>query len=122
MEDKKVTEKVAEEAIEALVPIEALEAVDLSLPEDYEEAIMAEELLGWITSYHKAVVAGKAARHQEQHAQAENYSKQTLLAKAAAALIQHNYPNAKRISDELARIRALEASNARVSRLKEKKE
>ena len=99
--------------IEVDVPIEALEAVDLELPQEYSDEVFAQEVLDNVVGYHKSEAARKAARHQGEHDQAEQLNKQSQICKAAAALIQHEHPATKVIYKQLASIRAAQVKASR---------
>ena len=96
--------------IEVDVPVEALETVDLELPSEY-----ADEVLDNIIGYHKSTTARKAALNQGNTEQAEQFGKQALICKAAAALIQHEHPNTKVIYKQIAVLQANRVKETRAS-------
>lgn len=101
------------------IPVEALEDVDLTLPLEFRLDIFAMELLEHLSSYQRLAVAVKAARHQENHPRAEEVSRQMAYSRMMAALIQHEYPGAKAVADQIAQIRAKQAAEQRTALLKE---
>ena len=76
--------------------------VDLSLPEEYELDIMAQQLLAHLTSYKQNYQAWRAARNTEDHAQAQKLFNQMRYNQLTAAIIQRSYPKAKVLTDEIA--------------------
>tara|TARA_R110000824_G_scaffold11293_2_gene49308 strand:- start:1310 stop:1660 length:351 start_codon:yes stop_codon:yes gene_type:complete len=92
--------------IEVDVPIEALEDVDLDLPDDFTDEMFAQEVLDNVVGYHRSETARKAAKHQGEDEQVEQFRKQAQICKAAAALIQYEHPNTKVIYKQIASIRA----------------
>lgn len=104
-------EKGDEEADDALLVAELLDdegklKVDLSLPEVYELDIMAQQLLGHITSYKQNKEAWRAARNSSDRAKAQQIFTQMRFNELTAAIIQRAYPKAKALADELALINA----------------
>ena len=85
----------------------------LELPGDYENEVMANELLSHLTSYHAAVVAARAARHAKDHAQAEKMDKVALYSQIAAGILQRKYPKSVAIYQALALARAKAAQSSR---------
>lgn len=92
--------------IEVDVPIEAFENVDLELPNEFSVEMFANEVLENVVGYHKSETARKAASHQGNLEQAEQFSKQAQICKSAVALIQYEYPETKVIYKQLAKLRA----------------
>lgn len=101
--------------IEVDVPVEALETVDLELPSEYADEVFAQEVLDNIIGYHKSTTARKAALNQGNTEQAEQFGKQALICKAAAALIQHEHPNTKVIYKQIAVLQANRVKETRAS-------
>lgn len=102
-----------EESIEETFPIEALEKLDDSLPKEYEDEILASELLDNLSVYHRSEKARKAARHQGDHKKAEELGKQAAICRTAAALIQYEHPGTIPIYKELARAKAIQSRKSR---------
>lgn len=101
--------------IEVDVPVEAFESVDLDIPTEYADEIFAQEVLDNIVSYHKSTTARKAALNQGNTEQAEQFGKQAQICKAAAALIQYEHPNTKKIYKEIAVLQANKVKEARAA-------
>ena len=101
--------------IEDAIPIEALEAVDLTMPDDYALDIMASEMVTHLQEYHKLVTQQRAYRQAEDHPRAEQLSKQILGHKMAVAVIQHKHPKAKAMADEMMAINAAQAGRNRAA-------
>ena len=95
------------------IPIEALDNVDLSLPDEYEDEIFAAQLLNAVTNYHTTEAERKAMRHQGEHQKAETLAKQAAVYRSMAALIQHEHPNTKTLYKQIAQQRADATNNAR---------
>ena len=99
--------------IEDAIPIEALEGVDLTMPEDNTVELMASEMVKHLQEYHQLTTLQRAARQAEDHQRAEQLSKAILTAKMAVAVIQHKYPKAKAIADEIMRTNAAQVARSR---------
>ena len=102
------------------ISIEALDSVDLSLPEDYLDEVFAMELLTVITRYHTCVAERRAFRHQGKGSEAEKMSTQAAIYRAQAALIQHEHPNTRELYKELADARAVATRKDRKPKSKSK--
>ncbi len=94
-------------------PLDELQAADLKLPTDYVTDIMAAEVLDHLTNHYRARAALRAARNSGDSQQAERLFKLLSFSRLAVAIIQHEYPEAKGVADEIAQYRALTASNQR---------
>ena len=106
------------EALEAVAPDEdippkALEAVDLSLPADYENEILAMELLAHISNYRRMELARVSARNQGLHDKAEQLAKEAAYSRTIAAFIQYKYPETKVLYKVLAQREADRLQKAR---------
>lgn len=86
-----------------------LEGADLSLPGDYEVDLMAGELLGHLTNFKTSKAAWQAARNSGDHQKAEQMYRLMSYSRLAAAIIQHDHPAAKAITDELAKLKVTQA-------------
>lgn len=91
----------AVENAETLVPQEALERVDLSVPDEYKVEFVAVEMVQHLTEYHKLVDAQKAARQVEDHKRAEECGRLIVYLRNLIALQQHQNPKAKAIANNL---------------------
>lgn len=87
----------------ALVPAEALETVNLDIPAEYALELAAAQMVEHLAEYHKVLRAQRAARHNEDHQRAEQFSKILVYTRNVIALTQHEYPQAKAIADEIMR-------------------
>lgn len=92
-----------------------LEAVDLSLPPEYEAELMATELLGHLSAFHQAKAAWQAGRSSGDHNKAEQMYRLMSYSRLAAAIIQHDFPQAKGIADIIAKAKAAQAVKARAA-------
>ena len=97
----------------AEIPVEALESVDLDVPGAFLDEIMAAEMMGLLSEYHKTVNGASAARHVGDHQRAEALTKQEAFLRAAIARIQHFYPNAKGIAASGMNARAKQRVNGK---------
>jgi len=93
--------------------------VDLSLPDDYELEVMAQQLLAHITSYAQNKKAYLAAKNSGDQARRTQLWQQLQYNQLTAAIIQKSYPKAKRVADELARLQARQAQQNRARQLEE---
>ena len=99
-----------------------LENTDLSLSQEFELEILADELLGVLGTYKRASYGRKSARNlgdtqrAQQMAQLERYSRLT------AAMMMADYPGLKNIADEIATARAREAQRRRAQLLEDEDE
>lgn len=107
------TEEILQELDLDSIPVEALDSVDLSLPDEYEDEIFAAQLLNAITNYHTTNTERKAMRHQGEHQKAETLAKQAAVYRSMAALIQHEHPSTRDLYKELAQQRANATREAR---------
>ena len=98
---------------------QALERVDLSLPQEYELEAMANEMLSHLAAYATASAAGRAARHLGDHRRAEELGRQAAFNRAAVAVMQYRYPKAKAMADEIADLQARRARKNRQAALKD---
>ena len=98
-------EKVEEIPTPDILP-EAIDTVDLSLPDAYEAEILAAEVLDHISNYRRLEASRRAARHQNQHDKATNFERDAAFSRNAAALIQYEHPSTKVLYKELAEARA----------------
>ena len=87
--------------------------VDLSLPQEYELEVMADQLLAHLGSYRQNWQAWRAARNTGDHANAKRLFDQMQFNKLTSAIIQASYPRAKALADELGQIRAKTARDNR---------
>ena len=113
-EKKQPQEVLSDEDAELGFDPKILETVDLKLSPSFELDIMAAELLEHLANYHKAKAAVKAARHQGDHARAEQMYKLMKFSKMAGAVIQSDFPGAKALADQIGEVRA---KQARLNRL-----
>lgn len=90
--------------------------VDMSLPEQYELEVIAQQLLGHLTSYTQNGKAYVAARNSGDHAKRQQIWTQMQYNQLTAAIIQRAYPKAKALADELA---VLQARQAKLNRGKQ---
>lgn len=98
------------------IPIDALNGVDMELPDDYQDEIFAVHLLGVITQYHTAEAERRALRHQGEHVKAETIGKMAATYRAQAALIQYEHPATKEIYRTLAANQVKETQRVRAAR------
>ena len=90
-----------------------LDAVDMDMPQEYLDELMASKLLQAVAGYHASETERKALRHQGEHQKAEQMAKQAATCRATAAIIQHEHPLAIPIYKEMARREARRAAEAR---------
>jgi len=118
-------DELEDESADTLPSTEAkrlLENTDLSLPQEFELEILADELLGVLGTYKRASYGRKSARNlgdtqrAQQMAQLERYSRLT------AAMMMADYPGLKNIADEIATARAREAQRRRAQLLEDEDE
>lgn len=93
--------------------------VDLELPQEYLLESVSELLLSHLTSYHNARQNWRAARNLEDHKKAEGLFAQMKFNQLSAAIIQNEFPKAKKIADDIAKYRAKETKVDREKKLKE---
>ena len=109
----------AEKEAEA-VPVSVLRAANLELPMQFMVESMAEELLGFLSLYHRRRLAWKAARDSGSDRQrVDGLYHEFAYARLAAAVIQNDYPEAKAIANEIAAVRTQQAKEARKAVLAE---
>ena len=114
-EKKTQAEGVQEEELDTKI----LEAVDLSLPDTFQEEAMGAELLEHITIYHRAMASNKAARHSGDQGKAEQMFRLASFSRLAAAIIQAEHPGAKAVADEMAKYRVMRARAERQAAITE---
>ncbi len=107
------------ETMDPEIAVEAIDAVDLSLPYEYLDEVFAMQLLTAITGYHTCVAERRAFRHQGENTKAETLDKQASIYRSQAALIQHEHPNTVVLYKELAALRVVETKKARAKTLGE---
>ena len=90
-----------------------LDAVDMAMPQEYLDELMAQKLLQAVAGYHASETERKALRHQGEHQKAEQMAKQAATCRATAAIIQHEHPAAIPIYREMAKREARRAAEAR---------
>ena len=100
------------------IPLEVLEAVDLDLPDEYLDEVLAAEMLQVILNYHVLQIRLKSFRHQDRGPDAEKARVDMVNMKTQAALIQHEHPATVAIYKELAVINAKAKQKARANTLK----
>ena len=108
---------VAQE-VEQFVPQEALDGVDLAVPDAWLVEVMAAELTDFLREYHKVVSALRAARQVGDHQKAEQLAKNEAYFRVNIALIQHRHPEAKVIAQKIMRTMADQVSKQRDAALK----
>ncbi len=91
------------------ISITALEAVDLTLPDDFLDELFSLQLLNAIGNYHTCVSERRALRNQGEGAKADMIDRQASVYRAQAALIQHEHPNTIVLYKELANFKVTEA-------------
>jgi len=91
--------------------------VDDSLPPEYELELMAGQMLEHIAAYKQARQNMRSARNAGNHSQAESFLKQMNFNRTTAAIIQSEFPKAKAIADEIARIRVKQMQTQRLQAL-----
>jgi len=104
MADKKPTpiSDQAAEDLEALeIPIEALDAVDLSIDPGLELEVVAANHMQSLENWTTLGIAVKAARSVKDHQKAETLSKDWLQTQHALAWMQYKWPACVALSKEL---------------------
>ena len=89
-----------------------IDAVDMDMPQEYLDELMAQKLLQAVAGYHASETERKALRHQGEHQKAEQMAKQAATCRATAAIIQHEHPKAVPIYRSMAVREARRASEA----------
>ena len=92
--------------------------VDTSLPNAFELEIMGNQLLEVISLYNSTKQAQKSARNSGDHAKADQLFKTMKDAQLLAAIIQAEFPGAKKIADEIALVRVKQAEDNREKALR----
>jgi hypothetical protein len=110
------------EADEQAINPEILRTADFSLIPEFEEEIMAVELLDYLSMRLRLLNAWRAARNSGNHQRAQELYRQMAMARLSAALIQGEHPNVKSLADDLAKTRVIEARNRRRTLLDEEHE
>ena len=105
------------EILAALTSDDGKLKVDLDLPFEYQEEVMASQLLEQLTSYQQARQTWRAARNQSDRKRQQDAFGAMKNFQLTAALIQHDFPQAKRIADEIATFRAKSLKDAREAAL-----
>ena len=98
---------------EILIPGQALEKVDLTLPERFAVEIAASQMVEHLTMYHRAARELKSARHGEDHRRADELSRTVLFCRNTIALLQYEFPSAKAIANQGMEDRVRELSRNR---------
>lgn len=104
------------------ISTEALDKADLTLPPEFQLDSMAAEMVEHLANYHKANAGRKAARAQGDGARAEQLFKLMSYSKLAAAYIQQLFPGIKKVANEIALSRAIQAKRARQLLLSEQED
>lgn len=96
--------------------------VDISLPQEYELDIMAKMLLDHLGAYHQAHQAWRAARNGQDKVRTTQLFEQWNFNQAAAAIIQHEFPKAKALADEMGGLLAKAAQASRKAQAQKDKD
>ncbi len=91
--------------------------VDTSLPAEYELEVMAKQLLDHLAAYAQNKQAWRAARNSNDHARAKSLFDQMQFNQLTAAIIQHSYPRAKALADELGKLLAKQTQANRTAQI-----
>ena len=87
--------------------------VDLSMPEDFLVDIMASQMVEHMVSYEQSRQAWRSSRNQGNNAKAKQFFEQMQFNQLTVAMIQAQYPKAKKLADELMSVRAKQAQGQR---------
>jgi len=87
--------------------------VDLSIPDDFMVDIMASQMVEQMVSYEQSRQVWRSSRNQGNHAKAKQLFEQMQFNQLTVAIIQAQYPTAKKLADELMSVRAKQAQSQR---------
>ena len=79
--------------------------LDESLPSEYENEIMAQQVLDVLSALAQANQAYRAARNLSDNTKKKQLFEQINSLKVTAAIIQYEFPEAKKIADRIARLK-----------------
>jgi len=96
-----MTEQLLADVGLADIPPEVIDAVDLSMPQEFMDGAMAVDMVSYLRQYHSLDFQQKAALHNEDHKRAEEINKNKLFAKTVLGYIQWKHPGAKKLADEM---------------------
>lgn len=87
--------------------------VDLSMPDDFLVDIAAGQMVEHMVSYEQSRQVWRSSRNQGNHAKAKQLFEQMQFNQLTVAIIQAQYPEAKKLADELMSVRAKQAQSQR---------
>lgn len=99
-----------------------LDKADLSLPEGFTLEILADELLGVLSTFKRASFGRRAARNLGDNQRAEQMSKLERYSRLTAALMLSEIKGLRVVANDEAQFRALKAQKARAEALSEEEE
>ena len=99
-----------------------LDKADLSLPHEFELEILADELLGTLSTYKRATFGRRAARNLGDNQRAQQMSQLERYARLTSALMLSETPGLKAVANEVASFRVLKAQRERAQILNENEE
>lgn len=94
------------ENVEEFLPPEALDNVNLDIPNEYELEIMASNMAQYLTEHKSTMVGLRAARHNGDNERTSQLAKAEAFYRNAIAYIQYKYPDAKVVSDAIMKTQA----------------
>lgn len=106
-----MTNHVAE--MDVLIPAEAMEGVDLTIPDASAVELAATQMTQYLYAYHRLSVEQTSARHNEDQKQGEDIAKQMVFCRNVVAMLQFNHPSAKAIADKIMTAEARQAQKGR---------
>ena len=112
-------DKVEDEKLYAqLVGPDGKLKVDMGMPQDYLVDIMAAQMVDHMTAFEQAQQVWKSSRNQGNHAKAAQNFEQMQFSQLTVAIIQAQYPGAKKLAQEIMKVRAQQAQSGRDNMLK----
>jgi len=94
-----------------------LQDTDLSLPHEFELEILADELLGVLSTFKRATFGRRSARNIGDHQRATQMGQLERYSRLTAALMISEHKGLKAVADEMAEFRAQRAQRERAQAL-----
>ncbi len=96
--------------------------VNLSMPDDYRDEVMGAQLAEHLAAYAQNKQAWRSARSSGDQAKAKQLFAAMNYSQLCAAIIQSEYPAARKVADEIMAVRAKGAQESRKRALEHKDE
>lgn len=104
--------------VEEVIPQEAFDSVDLTVPLEYEVEVVAANMVNYLSEYRAAIIGLRAAKQNGDHERQSALAKAEAFYRNAVAYIQYKYPDAKAISDQIMKAQAKNTATNRAKMTK----